>query len=88
MNISAYLPTICRTPPLTHNLDTLLLLLSEHGMDVAKFAGLTDLTPYAVEFRYEAAGEDARRLDMHALRTDVEALVGKVRRTLESNARH
>lgn len=83
--LKAWLASLGEMYPLTHNLATLLDLLSDHDVDTGTFEGLTDLTPYAVEFRYEEAGDDASLLDMTALRATVQSLVEEVRRMLDEN---
>ena len=50
--MKAWLAALGETYPLTHNLGTLLGLLSDRGVAVELFEGLADLTPYAVEFRW------------------------------------
>jgi len=82
--LKAWLAALGETYPLTRNLATLLNMLADRGMATAAFEGLTDLTPYAVEFRYEGAGDDASSLDMDALRASVDALVAAVRRTIDA----
>ena len=80
--LKAWLAAIGETYPLTHNLDTLLGLLSDNGVETGAFEDLSDLTPYAVEFRYDEAGDAA--LDMTAMRTTVQTLLADVRRMLDA----
>lgn len=44
--------------PKTHDLSLLLRLLEDAGEDVEPFWRLLRLNPFAVQFRYEVAGED------------------------------
>jgi HEPN domain-containing protein len=43
--------------PKTHDLSLLLRLLEDAGEDIEPFWPLMGLNPYAVQFRYEVAGE-------------------------------
>ena len=43
------------------------------------FEGLADLTPYAVEFRYEAARDDADGIEMDDASALVQGLLSEVR---------
>jgi HEPN domain-containing protein len=44
--------------PNTHDLSLLLRLLEDGGEDIEPFWPLLKLNPFAVQFRYEVAGED------------------------------
>jgi hypothetical protein len=44
---------------LTHDLGLLLKTLRSLGTDVAAFSDVTDLTTFAVHFRYDSAEEDS-----------------------------
>ena len=44
--------------PKTHDLSLLLRLLEDAGEDIEPFWPLLGLNPFAVQFRYEVAGED------------------------------
>lgn len=44
--------------PKTHDLSLLLRLLEDAGEDIEPFWPLLKLNPFAVQFRYEVAGED------------------------------
>ncbi|MDE2888635.1 MAG: HEPN domain-containing protein [Gemmatimonadota bacterium] len=48
---------------LTHNLETLLDLLDERGIQTEVFRAQVSYTPYAVEFRYEGVGSDSEPID-------------------------
>ena len=82
--LKAWLAALGETYPLTHNLAALLNLLADRGIVATAYEGLTDLTPYAVEFRYEGAGDDAGSLDMDALRASVDALAAEVQRIVDA----
>lgn len=80
--LKAWLAMLGETFPLTHNLATLLGLLSDCGVEPKAFEPVTDLTRYAVEFRYEAAS-DADREQVAVTRATVSGLVAEVRRLLD-----
>jgi HEPN domain-containing protein len=44
--------------PKTHDLNPLLGLLEDEGESIEAFWSLLELNPFAVQFRYEVAGED------------------------------
>jgi HEPN domain-containing protein len=44
--------------PKTHDLNPLLGLLEDEGENIERFWRLLELNPFAVQFRYEVAGED------------------------------
>ena len=45
--------------PITHNLDVLLSRLEENKEDVHEFWSIIELTPFAVQFRYQSFDNDA-----------------------------
>ncbi|MFM9089539.1 MAG: HEPN domain-containing protein [Cyanobium sp.] len=55
--LKAWLILHAQTPPLTHDLNRLLLLLELHGVNISPFHGLTQFTIYAVQFRYDPSSE-------------------------------
>jgi HEPN domain-containing protein len=59
--------------PLTHRLAQLIDLIRDNGIDFpAEFDALTMLTPFAVEFRYDAVPEeDEEPLDRRAVRSSL-----------------
>ena len=83
--LKAWLAILGETYPLTHNLATLLGMLSDRHMDIDEYERVTDLTRFAVEFRHEAAS-DADRGQVAVTRTIVLALVGEVRQLLDTQA--
>ncbi|MEO5329580.1 MAG: HEPN domain-containing protein [Magnetococcus sp. THC-1_WYH] len=52
----AWLALLGREPPRIHNLRTLVLLLEECGVETTALWDFTELTPFAVQFRYESLG--------------------------------
>lgn len=55
--LKAWLILLGETPPLTHDLNRLLLLLELHGVNSSPFRGLSQFTIYAVQFRYDPSSE-------------------------------
>ena len=55
--LKAWLILHGQTPPLTHDLNRLLLLLELHGVNSSPFHGLSQFTIYAVQFRYDPSSE-------------------------------
>lgn len=76
--LKAWLAHSGETYPLTHDLELLLNLLQKRGVDASDLSGLTDYTPYAVQFRYEAIGFDSSPLDRQAGLALVESLLAQV----------
>lgn len=55
--LKAWLILHGQTPPLTHDLNRLLLLLELHGVNNSPFHDLSQFTIYAVQFRYDPSSE-------------------------------
>lgn len=55
--LKAWLILHGQTPPLTHDLNRLLLLLELHGVNSSHFHRLSQFTIYAVQFRYDPSSE-------------------------------
>lgn len=68
--------------PLTHNLGTLLDILRDHEPDADRFRGLIALSPFAVQFRYEAITGDTEPLDREGLVRSIQTLLEPVQVTL------
>jgi HEPN domain-containing protein len=67
--------------PKTHDLSLLFGLLEETGENIEAFWPLLGLNPFAVQFRYEVAGEDFANFERFARQT--EQLLAHVRQILE-----
>lgn len=74
----AWLALLGQVYPLRHDLDLLLDLLDAQGASTGFFRGLTDFTPYAVQFRYEGLGHDHDPIDRGPTLALVRALVRHV----------
>ena len=81
--LKARLATLGETYPLTHNLATLMGLLSDRGVGTDAFESVAELTRYAVEFRYEAVADGGRQ-ELTRAGAIVKALVADVRRLLDA----
>ena len=79
----AWLALLGKTYPLTHDLTELLEMLVIHESDAARFDGLLDYTPYAVQFRYGADDSEAGSLDRGEVLGQAEALLEVVRQRLK-----
>ncbi len=76
--LKAWLALLGESYPLTHDLELLFNLLQELGIATSGFAALSEYTPYAVQFRYEAIGFDTAPLDRQAGLAMVESLLAEV----------
>ena len=61
--LKAWLASLGETYPLSHDLASLLDMLSARGLDVARFDELVDYTRYAVRLRYAPADPGTKPLD-------------------------
>ena len=68
---------------MTHDLGALLDVLAEREPDAEEFRGLIALNPFAVQFRYEAIGEEMDPLDRHRLVDDLRILGERVQAGLQ-----
>ena len=80
--LKAWLASLGETYPLSHDLASLLDMLSVRGLDVARFDDLVDYTRYAVRLRYAAADPGAKPLDRGRTVGRVNVLFEEVRRRL------
>jgi len=60
----------------------LIAALEADGVDCASYAPLTDLTVFAVQYRYEAYEEADEPLNRPQMAADLEALLTRVERLL------
>ena len=80
--LKAWLASLGETYPLSHDLASLLDMLSAHHPDVARFDELVDYTRYAVRLRYTPADPGAKPLDRNETVRQVDVLLEEVRRRL------
>ena len=76
--VKAWLALLGETYPLTHDLELLFNLLKERGVAASAFLALSEYTPYAVQFRYEAISIDKAPLDRREGLCLVESLLAQV----------
>lgn len=70
--------------PLTHSLNVLFgLLESKVGPEITEYRDLEMLTPFAVQFRYEAYEEDEAEINRPEIIHKVGALIEYVRRSAD-----
>ena len=77
--LKAWLASLGETYPLSHDLASLLDMLSAHDPDIARFDALVDYTRYAVRLRYAAADSSAKPLDRGETVGQVDVLLEEVR---------
>ena len=82
-SFKAWLALLGELYPTTHDLETLLTSLVARDAEAGCFEGLTEYTPYAVQFRYAGADQAPSPLDRDEVVRRVEALVRRVRRLME-----
>ena len=80
--LKAWLAALGETYPLSHDLASLLDMLSAHDPDIARFDELVDYTRYAVRLRYAAADPGAKPLDRSKTVRQVDVLLEEVRQRL------
>lgn len=83
----AWLALLGSVYPMTHNLIELLELLKAREEDAARFDGLIDYTPYAVQLRYGARDAQVEALDRGRALAQAETLLEFVKQRLEDTER-
>lgn len=81
-SLKAWLACLGYAYPLRHDLGELLAVLAAAGQDIATLWPLTDLTPFAVQLRYDEY-ETEPPLDRQSLEADIAALVAHVERLVQ-----
>lgn len=79
--LKAWLACLGRPYPLRHDLGELLAALEDAGEGVADLWMLTDLTPFAVQLRYDDP-DPGSPLDRRAALRDVTTLIARVEEVL------
>ena len=80
--LKAWLASLGETYPLSHDLASLLDMLSAHEPEIARFDELVDYTRYAVRLRYVPTDPGAKPLDRNETVRQVDVLLEEVRRRL------
>ena len=76
--LKAWLALLGEVYPLTHNLELLLDILRERGIDTREFRSLVEYTPYAGRIRYGIGDPSDGQLDRVAALERIETLRGHV----------
>lgn len=82
--LKAWLICLGEVPPLTHDLNRLLLLLRRGGVDIQPLQPLGQLTIFAVQFRYDPNPQPLG-LDRQQVQDDVQGLLTIVEGILREN---
>jgi HEPN domain-containing protein len=76
--LKAWIASLGNRYPHTHDLMALIEILVRAGEDTSGLDALVDLTPFAVQYRYESLDTDEDELDRSALLTEMQALFDRV----------
>ncbi len=76
--LKAWLNSVQKSHPFTHDLSLLLGTLKDLGHDVESYWAFLDLSGYAVQFRYDTLPDEGEPLEREALLNEVRALVERV----------
>lgn len=82
--LKSWIAYIGKEYPKTHDLMSLIDVLADAGEDVQGLDELTELNPFAVQFRYEAFDEEDIPLDRPAILAEVERLLVQIDSLLTS----
>ena len=80
--LKAWIATLGRTFPLTHDIGQLLEVLKSLGVDMSAFHEIEHYTPYAVVFLYGAIQPDVDILDREESSERIRNLLDHVQRQL------
>lgn len=83
-SLKAWLSWLGYDYPLRHDLGELLAALAAAGQDIATLWPLTDLTPFAVQLRYDEFASDPP-LERQSVEADIAALVASVERLVQTS---
>jgi hypothetical protein len=72
--LKAWIASLGRRYPRTHDLMALLEQLSDVGEDATNLSTLIELNPFAVEYRYQSMDSDDDELDRNAALAEIQAL--------------
>jgi HEPN domain-containing protein len=76
--LKAWIASLGRRYPRTHDLMALIGELITAGEDTSNLDNLVDLSPFAVEYRYESLDTDDEELDRSAYLDEIQALFDRV----------
>jgi HEPN domain len=74
----AWIASLGRTYPRTHDIMALIVELSTAGEDTSNLDSLVDLNPFAVEYRYELLDSDDENLNRADVLDEIQALFDRV----------
>lgn len=77
-SLKAWLAVLGHEPPRTHSLRLLIMGLEDCGIQVDSLWEFTELSPFAVQFRYEVADGMMSEMDMNDVLNKVHALIERV----------
>jgi hypothetical protein len=80
--LKAWIASLGRRYPRTHDLMSLVEDLLEAGEDITNLDRLVDLNPFAVEYRYEALDTDDEPIDRDSFFQEVQDVFDRVARKL------
>ena len=76
--LKAWIASLGNRYPHTHDLMALIEILDRAGEDTSGLASLVELSPFAVQYRYESLDTDEDELDRSALFSEIQALFDRV----------
>ena len=76
--LKAWIASLGSRYPHTHDLMALIEILDRAGEDTSDLDSLVELSPFAVQYRYESLDIGEDELDRSALLTETQALFGRV----------
>lgn len=82
-SLKAWISIVGGTYGKIHDLKRIFLILKDMSCDTTPFDDLAQLTPFAVELRYEAVGADEPRLDRCEIISRVQALYDHVQQVID-----
>ena len=84
--LKAWITSLQRTYPKTHDLSVLVTMLESTGADLSGFQGLEDYTVFAVQYRYESYDASDEPLDRTLVLQAAEALISHVHEIISAVA--
>ena len=76
--LKAWIAALGRSYPRTHDLMALIDTLADEGTDTSSLNSLVDLTPFAVQYRYEFLDTDDDELDRGSVLQEIQSLYERV----------
>lgn len=76
--LKAWIAVLGRSYPRTHDLMALINILGDEGADTSSLNSLVDLSPFAVQYRYEFLGADDDEVDRGSVLQEIQSLYERV----------